>query len=208
MNTNLIKFYLTANKLKNVIRTGWQELEVSSDRLESVAEHIYGCLILAIGLESEYKLDLDMLKVFKMLTLKELKKVNLKETTTRDYLNENHQEESLIASIAKITEGLIKAEEIKTLMQEYDLKQSKEAKFAYQVSKLEADLQAKIYDLNGYMPLDVAKEDAKYFGEELANEIIPKIQNASDGFILYDRHLYEDDIFKDLSTEVENIKSL
>ena len=175
MNENIIKYYLVANKLKNVLRTGWLELNVSSDRIESVAEHIYGCLILAIGLESEYKLDLDMLKVFKMLTLKELKKVNLKETTTRDYLNENHQEESLIASIAKITEGLIKAEEIKTLMQEYDLKQSKEAKFAYQVSKLEADLQAKIYDLNGYMPLDVAKEDAKYFGEELANEIIPKI---------------------------------
>ena len=58
------------------------------------------------------------------------------------------------------------------------------------------------------MSLDVAKEDAKYFGEELANEIIPKMQNASDGFILYDRRLYEDEIFKDLSNEVENIKSL
>ena len=86
MNENIIKYYLVANKLKNVLRTGWLELNVSSDRIESVAEHIYGCLILAIGLESEYKLDLDMLKVMKMITLKELKKLNLKETTTRDYL--------------------------------------------------------------------------------------------------------------------------
>ena len=87
MNKKIIEYYLAANKLKNVLRTGWLELKVSSDRIESVAEHVYGCLVLAIALESEYKLDLDMLKVMKMITLKELKKVNLKETTTRDYLS-------------------------------------------------------------------------------------------------------------------------
>lgn len=206
MNENIIKYYLVANKLKNVLRTGWLELKVSSDRIESVAEHIYGCLVLAIGLESEYKLDLDMLKVMKMITLKELKKVNLKETTTRDYLKPDYKEESLSDAVSNITNGLLKHDEIVALMKEYEENQSKEARFVYQLSKIEADLQAKIYDLNGYMTMEDAKEDAKYFGEELANEIIPQMQNASDSFILYDRKLYTDDMFKELSQDIQNLK--
>ena len=91
-------------------------------------------------------------------------------------------------------------------MKEYEENQSKEAKFVYQLSKIEADLQAKIYDLNGYMAMEDAKEDAKYFGEELANEIIPQMKNASDSFILYDRRLYTDDMFKKLSQDIENLK--
>ena len=206
MNKKIIEYYLAANKLKNVLRTGWLELKVSSDRIESVAEHIYGCLVLAIALESEYKLDLDMLKVMKMITLKELKKVNLKETTTRDYLKPDYKEESISDAISNITNGLLKHDEIVALMKEYEENQSKEAKFVYQLSKIEADLQAKIYDLDGYMAMEDAKEDAKYFGEELASEIIPQMKNASDSFILYDRRLYTDDMFKKLSQDIENLE--
>ena len=54
---------MITNVLKHKIRTGWEELGISSERLESVAEHIYGCLMLAIAIDSEYKLDLDMYKV-------------------------------------------------------------------------------------------------------------------------------------------------
>lgn len=57
---NIINFYLLANRLKEKVRTGWIEIGIEKDRLESVAEHIYGCLILAIGINSEYKLELDM----------------------------------------------------------------------------------------------------------------------------------------------------
>lgn len=72
MNDSIINFYIIANQLKEKIRTGWQEIEVSSQRLESVAEHIYGCLMLAIAIDSEYKLNLDMYKVLKMISLHEL----------------------------------------------------------------------------------------------------------------------------------------
>ena len=58
-NYNVIRFYLIANRLKEKIRTGWIEIKISKERLESVAEHIYGCLILAIGLDSEYNLNLE-----------------------------------------------------------------------------------------------------------------------------------------------------
>ena len=42
-NTNsIINFYIFANKLKYKIRTGWIEIGIKKERLESVAEHIYG----------------------------------------------------------------------------------------------------------------------------------------------------------------------
>lgn len=206
MNENIIKYYMVANKLKKVLRTGWLELKVSSERIESAAEHVYGCLVLAIGLEGVYKLDLDMLKVMKMIIIKELKKVNLKETTTRDYLKPDYKEESLSDVITEITDGVLRHDEIVSLIKECEENQSKEARFVYQLSKIEADLQAKIYDLNGYMSMEDAKEDAKYFGEDLASEIIPQMKNASDSFILYNRRLYIDDMFKNLSQDIQGLK--
>ncbi len=48
MNENIIKFYLITHRLKEKIRSGWIEIGISADRLESVAEHVYGCMMLAI----------------------------------------------------------------------------------------------------------------------------------------------------------------
>ena len=76
--------YQIANNLKEAVRTGWLEVEISNDRVESVAEHIYGSVILAIALDSEYHLDIDLMKAIKMLVVKELEKVTLKEATTSD----------------------------------------------------------------------------------------------------------------------------
>ena len=42
MNENIIKTYFEVIKLKNAIRTGWLEVGISADRIESVAEHVFG----------------------------------------------------------------------------------------------------------------------------------------------------------------------
>ena len=64
-------FYLSATKLKYKIRSGWDKnhWNIKSDRIESIAEHVYGTSILAIALNSEFDLDLDMEKVLKMLAV-------------------------------------------------------------------------------------------------------------------------------------------
>jgi len=41
MNKNIIDFYLAANKLKNTVRTGWQEVGVPENKVESVAHLLY-----------------------------------------------------------------------------------------------------------------------------------------------------------------------
>ena len=58
--------------MKNVIRTGWKHWEVKKDRLESVAEHIFGVQMLAIAMKSEYQYDIDIMKVIFMIAIHEL----------------------------------------------------------------------------------------------------------------------------------------
>ena len=60
---NVIKYYVLCNKLKNVIRTGWKDWKVQRDRIESVAEHIFGVQMLAIAMKSEFEYDIDIMKV-------------------------------------------------------------------------------------------------------------------------------------------------
>ena len=69
---NVINFYAICNKLKNVIRTGWKDWNVQRDRIESVAEHIYGVQMLAIAMQSEFEYDIDIKKVIFMLAIHEL----------------------------------------------------------------------------------------------------------------------------------------
>ncbi len=205
MNESIINFYLLANKLKYVIRTGWKEVKISKERIESVAEHVYGCIILSIVTISEGKIDLDLLKIIKLIVIKELEKINLDKEYTLNGDKITDRKEKALATIKALVKGLIAEDELINLFEEaYDMT-SKEAKFAFQIMKIESDFQAKIYDLNGEFSLEVAKEDAKGYGEELSKEIIPQMKNASDGWILFDRRYYEDEIFKNLSQDIQDM---
>ena len=66
---NVIDFYVQCNKLKDIVRTGWKDWNVKRERVESIAEHIYGVQMLAIAMWSEYKYDIDIMKVITMLAV-------------------------------------------------------------------------------------------------------------------------------------------
>lgn len=69
---NVIKYYVICNRLKNIIRTGWKNWNVQRERIESIAEHIFGTQMLAIAMKSEYHYDVDIAKVILMLAIHEL----------------------------------------------------------------------------------------------------------------------------------------
>ena len=205
MNENIIRFYLIANRLKEKIRTGWIEVNISSKRLESVAEHIYGCLMLAIAIDSEYKLDIDMHKVLKMLALHELEETIMKDFTVRDNISREDKIKLGRKCVAEATEGLIKQQEIIDLLDEFNTHKTKEAIFCYHIDKIECDFQAKIYDVRGQFDLNYAIEDLEYFGEE-GKKIKNMIKTASDVWIEYDKKRYEDDeIFKNLINDIQKL---
>ena len=58
---NVVNYYCFCNKLKDVVRSGWNYFKVKRDRVESVAEHIYGVQMLAIAMKSEFEYDIDMM---------------------------------------------------------------------------------------------------------------------------------------------------
>lgn len=206
MNENIINFYLIANRLKEKIRTGWIEVGISCDRLESVAEHIYGCLILAIAIDSEYKLDVDMYKVLKMLALHELEETIMKDFTIRDNISKDEKIKKGRECVKKVTKGLLNQQEIIDLLEEFNGHKTKESLFCYRVDKIECDFQAKLYDLKGYFEINNALEDLSYFGEE-GLLIKDKIKTASDVWIEYDKKRYKDDeIFTNLINDIQNCK--
>ena len=60
MLDNAFEFYYKASELKDILRSGAIQWKVNKSRMESIAEHIYGCLILAISLKSELTVDIDL----------------------------------------------------------------------------------------------------------------------------------------------------
>ena len=199
MNKNILDFYMIANKLKDIVRTGWIELGVERERVESVAEHVYGTLVLALALDSEYKLDLDLLKVFKMLIIKELEKVNLNNFTPREYPTKEEKKRLALETISNTLSSLSSKDELLEIYEEYSNKETKEAIFTYKLSKIESDIQVKIYDLDGCISIEKAKEDVSYYDEPV------EIKNASDGWILFNRKFYDDELFNSLSKDIEEL---
>ncbi|MEE0699550.1 MAG: HD domain-containing protein [Bacilli bacterium] len=204
-NDNVIRFYLLANELKNKIRSGWIQVGISKKRLESVAEHVFGCLTLAVLLDGEHELNLDMLKVFKMLTLHETEEIIMQDYTLRDGIKEEDKISEGKRIVKEITSGLTSQEEIVKLLDEFNERKTKEAIFCYHVDKIECDFQAKVYDLNGVMDYENAKEDLAYYGSR-ADEIKGSSRCASDLWIEYDRPKYADDeLFSNLLDEIKKI---
>ena len=211
-NDNIIKFYMYANKLKYLIRKGWLYVEIRKDRIESVAEHIYGCLMLAIAIDSEYNLNLDMYKVLKMISLHEIEEIIMDDITLvnrkKDNITKEYKLEYGKKCVHEVVKDLTDANDIEKLLDEFNERKTKEACFCYYIDKIECDFQAKIYDLEGYFDYDNAYEDSKYYGDR-KDDIRKKAKNASDFFIEYDRPKYDnDEIFKKLLEDIKNIKEV
>lgn len=196
MNKNILEFYVLANELKNVVRTGWVEVGIPREKVESVADHVYGSLVLSIAIVSEKNIDIDLEKVFKMIIVKELKKAITKEEASINSINEG--------SVENILNKLSNKEELMNVYEEAENKETKEAKFALMVTKLESDIQAKIYEKNGDFTVENAKKDIENYPEELKSQLI-NIEKASDGWLTYDRQYYTDELFMSLSKVVQEL---
>ena len=195
---NVIEFYVLATKLKDIIRSGWKLWHISKERIESVAEHVYGTCILAIAIDSEYKININLNKVLKMLVIHELEEVFIGDLTPYDEGYDNKIEQGHEA-VKKVLNNLIKKNEYFDLINEFDNQSSIEGKFAYSCDKLEADLVAKLYEEQGYS--DIYSDDNKEimswaFTKPFVNQ---GGQNLAELYILSDYNKFYFDEFKKLA---------
>ena len=142
---NVVDFFVLCNKLKDVIRTGWKNWNVKKERIESVAEHIYGVQMLAIAMHSEFKYEIDLKKVITMLAVHELEEIVIGDLTLFQ-ISKEEKEKLGHNAVVDILKNLANKDEIQNLIFEFDERKTPEAKFAYYCDKMECDLQSKIYD--------------------------------------------------------------
>ena len=136
-------FYSEITKMKEIIRRGWT-LRGVPGRTESDAEHTYSCLMIAIYLMSHLKLDLDQLKVLKMITFHDLCEIDSGDVTIVDGVPQEEKYKKEIACIKRLAKDL-DMPEIESLWVEFEENKTKEAQFVKRIDKFDAVCQAKIY---------------------------------------------------------------
>ena len=193
---NSMRFYLLATQLKYKIRSGWDKTHwnVSKERIESIAEHVYGTCILALSIDSEFKANLDINKVIKMLVLHELGEVIIGDITPFDNITPEEKMKKEHEAMREVIGDLVNQEEFLSLLFEFDEKKTKEAIFAHHCDKLEADIQAKVYqDIGCQHPLDEQEDNVVFKSNKVQQMVKDGAQTAFDIWYEWDKSLYYDD---------------
>ena len=199
----VINYYVLCNKLKNVIRTGWLDWHVNRNRLESIAEHIYGTQMLAIAMKYEYNYDIDIMKVIFMLAIHELGETIIGDLTMFQ-ISKEEKEQIEHAAVHRILSNILDGEKIEKLFLEFDAHETKEAIFAYQCDKLECDLQCKIYDEEGCVDLDNQNGNNTIENDKV-KELLKNNNSWSDMWLTFGRQTYPyDESFQSVSKYAQN----
>jgi len=202
---NVLKYYVLCNKLKDIVRTGWKYRNVQRERVESVAEHIFGVQMLAIAMKSEYQYDIDILKVIMMIAVHELWETIIWDLTQFEISKEKKKELEHEA-VHNILKDLIDGEKIEKLFLEFDEHKTKESIFVYQCDKLECDLQSKLYDEDNCVDLN-NQDDNMISKYEVVQNLLKENKSWSEAWIKFSQKTYNyDENFKAVSNFALNNK--
>ena len=186
-----VKFYTLCTKLKDTIRTGPIIWNAKRDRIESVAEHIYGVQMLALSIYYQFGYKIDIMKVIYMLAVHELEEIEIGDLA----FFETTKEEKLVKgkeATNYLLKGFLGKEEISSILDEFNERKTDEAKFAYHCDKLECDIQMKLYDQEGCFDLN-NQPNNPIINNPSIRSVLDNEESISNAWIEFDRSKYEDD---------------
>lgn len=154
--SNLENVINLLGKLKDLKRSGWLQKDVS--RSESVADHTFGVAFLTLLLAPA---DLDKEKCLKMAVLHDIQEVLAGDITPFDGVCPEAKAQKEKAAVLQLAQEL-EFPDLVSLFEEYEAKESREARFVKDIDRLEAVLQAKYYDDNNRSPEKVFPEFYEY----------------------------------------------
>ena len=97
-------------------------------------------------------------------------------------------------AMREVIGDLVNQEEFLSLLFEFDEKKTKEAIFAHHCDKLEADIQAKVYqDMGCQHPLDEQENNVVFKSNKVQQMVKDGAQTAFDIWYEWDKSLYYDD---------------
>ena len=191
MEQSVVKYYVLCNKLKNTIRTGWKDWKVKKERLESVAEHIYGVQMLAIAMYSQYNYKLDLNKILLMLAIHELEEIIIGDLTCFQ-ISEEEKAKIGHKAVEEVLSGILIKDELNNLIKEFDDRKTEEAIFAYHCDKLECDIQCKLYDEENLVDVNEQDDNNIYYNAKV-KELLQSGESWSSMWLEFDREKFIDD---------------
>lgn len=149
---HILQFLHIAEKLKMEMRHSW----LSNGRQESVAEHTWRLTLMAMTLEPYFTQPLNMEKLLKMLIIHDLAEVVIGdipafEVSTRKEEKHAAEDKAMRELCATLGEH---GDNLYTLWQEGEAKQTYEAKVANAIDKLEAQLQHNEAAIETWLPIE------------------------------------------------------
>jgi putative hydrolase of HD superfamily len=151
MHHELVDFAENIAKLKCVVRKGWIS-QVGVIKPESVADHSFGCTVLAMVLGDLKGLDTE--KLFRMALLHDLHEALIGDYDAFDKqrigeVQAKQNQQQAINDVFKVLPEAIRDEYVQ-LATEYLNQKTPEARLVKQIDKLEMVLQAFEYEKQGY----------------------------------------------------------
>lgn len=194
----ILETYEEFISLKKLQRKGWKDWKVDDTEIESVADHIYGCQMLAWCILEQTNLKLDANKIMAMISLHETEEIKIGDLTPFDSVTPEEKKKIGKEAVKKVLQKFPKSNDMQVLIDEFEEEKTPEAKFVHLCDKLECDLQAYEYQRAGqlkwYRVDEKIKEDKR----------IQKLQKngsktIAQMFLENDYPLYEGTIFQEIA---------
>lgn len=195
-NFEIFRFYYLNRALKQKVRSGWDQnhWNITKERIERISEHVVGTIALALAFNSEFNSNIDLDNVVSTLSIHEIGEIEIGDITPFDDITPE-QKKKIEHEAMKNTIGNLsnKKEMLNKLFDFDDLKDSND-KFAYYCDKLEADIQAKVYQEGGYQHTLTDQENNVVFKSSKVQKIVEDgAKTAFDIWYEYDKPIYEND---------------
>lgn len=116
---------------------------------ENVLDHIYGTLLLALGIQSEYKYCLDYKKLFSTLLLHETDEILLGDDLCKLKIHHGELPEKNKEAISSVLEKLRKEKEYISQIIDYKRRSDITMEYALLINQLEFIMQTKMYEVRG-----------------------------------------------------------
>ena len=145
--------------------------------------------------------DIDLKKVVMMLALHELEEIVIGDLTQFQI---SREEKARLGheAVRDVLAPLAIHDDLEKFVFEFDERKTKEARFAYFCDKLECDIQAKLYDLDGAVSLE-KQEDNISFYDQRVQELLSTDSSWSTMWLTFSQEKYHYDLeFLEISNYV------
>ena len=193
-NENIMKFVSLNKKLKESVRTGWDDNHWNIiGKRETIAEHVIGTIGLAIALDMYNDLNIDINKVVTMLAIHEVGEILIGDITPFDNVTKEEKMKIEHTAMEKVLECLNNKEELFNLLSEFDKQETNEAKFAHMCDKIEADIQSKVYYEKGvHHTLNDQSNNVVFKSQKVKNMVNDGAKTPFDIWFQWDLPIYEE----------------